>query len=59
MTYQKTDYMYKRRSIRSFRKDPISDDNLKFILSSGLSAPSGEGIHPLELIVINILIQQQ
>ena len=52
MTYQKTDYMYKRRSIRSFRKDPISDDNLNFILSSGLSAPSGEGIQPLELIVI-------
>jgi nitroreductase len=25
---------------------------LQFILSSGLSAPSGEGIHPLEMIVV-------
>lgn len=44
--------IYKRRSIRSFRPDPISDNDLKFILSSGLSAPSGEGIHPIELIII-------
>lgn len=50
--YPTTGNIYKRRSIRSFRKDPISDDDLKFILSSGLSAPSGEGVHPLEIIVI-------
>jgi nitroreductase len=50
--YPITGNIYKRRSIRSFRKDPISDNDLNFILSSGLSAPSGEGIHPIELIVI-------
>ncbi len=44
--------IYKRRSIRQFRKDQISDDDLKSILSCGLSAPSGEGIHPIELVVI-------
>lgn len=52
MAYQTTDSIYKRRSIRSFCKDEISDNDLNFILSSGLSAPSGEGIHPLELIII-------
>jgi len=50
--YQITGNIYTRRSIRSYRKDPISDNDLKFILSSGLSAPSGEGVHPLELIII-------
>ncbi|MDR1360862.1 MAG: nitroreductase family protein [Rickettsiales bacterium] len=50
--YPTSGNIYKRRSIRSFRNDPVSDRNLQFILSSGLSAPSGEGIHPLELIVI-------
>lgn len=52
MTYTTSDSIYKRRSIRQFRKDSISDDDLNFILSSGLSAPSGEGIHPIEIIVI-------
>jgi len=50
--YPTTGNIYKRRSIRNFRKDSISDNDLNFILSSGLSAPSGEGIHPLEMIVI-------
>ena len=52
MPYPTNDSIYKRRSIRSFHKAPISDNDLNFILSSGLSAPSGEGIHPLELVVI-------
>lgn len=52
MAYPTNDSMYKRRSIRSFKKDPISDDDLNFILSSGLSAPSGENLRPLEMIVI-------
>ncbi|MDR0741276.1 MAG: nitroreductase family protein [Rickettsiales bacterium] len=50
--YPTTGNIYKRRSVRSFKRTPILDDDLKFILSSGLSAPSGEGIHPLEMIVI-------
>jgi nitroreductase len=47
-----TDLFYARRSVRSYRKDPIPGDDMHAILSAGLSAPSGEGIHPLELVVI-------
>jgi nitroreductase len=52
MTRRISEIIYKRRSIRSFRKDPIPDNDLNLILSSGLSAPSGEGLHPVELVVI-------
>jgi nitroreductase len=44
--------IYTRRSIRRYKKDPISDADLKSILSAGLSAPTGEGAHSLEMIVI-------
>jgi nitroreductase len=50
--YPITGNIYKRRSVRSFKKTPILENDLNFILSSGLSAPSGEGIRLLEMIVI-------
>jgi len=44
--------IYTRRSVRNFKPDEISDENIRKILSAGLSGPSGHAAHPLEMIVI-------
>lgn len=41
-----------RRSIRQFRKEPVSDDLLNQILESGLWAPSGKNNQPWKFAVI-------
>ncbi|MGQ9534702.1 MAG: nitroreductase family protein [bacterium] len=42
----------KRRSIRKYKSDPISDDVLKRILEAGRIAPSAKNIQPWKFIVI-------
>lgn len=42
----------KRRSIRVFTDEPVSDEDLETILKTGLSAPSAKNRKPVELIVI-------
>ena len=41
-----------RRSIRQFRKEPVSDELLNLILESGLWAPSGKNNQPWKFAVI-------
>lgn len=41
-----------RRSIRAYTKEPISEENLKKILQTGLLSPSGRAIRPWEFIVV-------
>lgn len=42
----------KRRSVRKYKPDPISDDVLKRILEAGRIAPSAKNIQPWKFIVI-------
>ena len=44
--------MKKRRSIRSYTSEDISEENLDKILSAGLLSASGRAIRPWELIVV-------
>jgi nitroreductase len=46
------DEIYTRRSIRSYNDKTIQNDDLKLILSAGLSAPNGINLAPLEMVVI-------
>jgi len=41
-----------RRSVRQFKKEPVSDDLLNQILESGLWAPSGKNNQPWKFAVI-------
>jgi len=42
----------KRRSIRQFAREPVSDEDLNRILESGLWAPSGKNNQPWKFAVI-------
>ncbi len=42
----------RRRSVRQFTRDPISDDMLNQVLESGLWAPSGKNNQPWKFAVI-------
>jgi len=44
-----------RRSVRQFKKEPVSDDLLNQILESGLWAPSGKNNQPWRFAVIRDL----
>jgi nitroreductase len=49
-----------RRSIRTYKPDPISDDVLKRILEAGQIAPSAKNIQPWKFIVVkDIKIKQE
>lgn len=41
-----------RRTIRNFTDEPVSDDDLNYVLKSALTAPSSFGRHPVEYVVI-------
>ncbi len=41
-----------RRSVRSFKPDPIPEEYLRLILEAGLWAPSGSNAQPWEFILI-------
>lgn len=46
------DVLKKRRSIRKYTSEIISDDQLKQILTAGLLSASSRNIHPWELILV-------
>lgn len=46
------DAMLKRRSVRKFKDDDISDEKLEKILQAGLLAPTSRNLKPCEFIVI-------
>jgi len=46
------DTIKKRRSVRSFRPDQISEDELNVIIESGLWAPSGHNTQPWHFLVV-------
>lgn len=41
-----------RRSVRSFKPDPIPEEHLKLILEAGLWAPSGGNAQPWEFVLV-------
>ncbi|MEM3012832.1 MAG: nitroreductase family protein, partial [Candidatus Hadarchaeales archaeon] len=42
----------KRRSVRSFKSDPVPEEDLKKILEAASWAPSAGNCQPLELVVV-------
>ena len=46
------DAMLKRRSVRQFKNDDISDENLEKILQAGLLAPTSRNLKPCNFLVI-------
>lgn len=44
--------MRKRRSVRTYTAEPVSEENLEKILKAGLLSASGRAIRPWEFIVI-------
>ncbi len=47
------DAILKRRSIRKFKPDPVSEDLVKGLLRAAMSAPSAGNAQPWHFIVIN------
>ena len=41
-----------RRSIRKFKSDPVSDDNIKMLLESARLAPSGTNSQPWRFVIV-------
>ncbi|PIS31146.1 MAG: nitroreductase family protein [Candidatus Marinimicrobia bacterium CG08_land_8_20_14_0_20_45_22] len=46
------DYIFRRRSIREFTNEPVSDEHLELILKSGMAAPSAHDLKPWHFIII-------
>ncbi len=44
--------MYKRRSVREFRDEVVSDDLILEIIKAGMQAPSGSNQQPWEFIIV-------
>ncbi len=42
-----------RRSIRNYREDPVSDEDIKFIIDCAIYAPSGMNMQPWSFLVIH------
>lgn len=42
----------RRRSVRKFTDQQPTDDQIKQILLSAMTAPSGNGLHPVEYIIV-------
>jgi nitroreductase len=47
------DLILKRRTIRRFKQQPITEPILKKIVNTGRLAPSGANLQPLEFIIVN------
>ena len=52
MQMEISDAIKTRRSIRSFKKDPVPDDLLRQIIEAGAFAPSSHNTQPWEFIII-------
>lgn len=48
-----TEAVLKRRSIRSFRPDPVSNETIEGILTTALRSPSGGNVQPWRIYVVN------
>ncbi len=46
------DIFFKRRSIRAYTSESVSDENIDFILKAGMSAPSAGNEQPWHFVVI-------
>lgn len=46
------DILKKRRSIRQYTGEPITEEQLQMVLNAGLLSPSSRSIRPWELIVV-------
>ncbi len=46
------DVVFGRRSIRKYTQEPVSDEDLKYIIDAGLYAPSGVDLQPWFFVVI-------
>uniref|UniRef100_A0A7C4YCE9 Nitroreductase family protein n=1 Tax=candidate division WOR-3 bacterium TaxID=2052148 RepID=A0A7C4YCE9_UNCW3 len=50
---KRLEFIFKRRSIRKFKKDyDVKDEDIKAILEAGMAAPSGHNAKPWHFIVI-------
>lgn len=45
-------YIFRRRSIRKFTGETVSDEHLELILKAGMAAPSAHNLRPWHFIVI-------
>jgi nitroreductase len=48
-----TDAVNRRKSIRAFMPDPVSDDTLRDLLSAASRSPSGGNVQPWRIYVVN------
>jgi nitroreductase len=48
-----TEAVNRRKSVRAFRPDPISDDTLRQLLVAAARAPSGGNVQPWRIYVVN------
>jgi len=46
------DAIAKRCSVRSYTKEPVSDEDLQEVLKAALSAPSANNVRPWQIIVV-------
>ncbi|OPY32463.1 MAG: nitroreductase A [Methanomassiliicoccales archaeon PtaU1.Bin124] len=46
------DALLQRRSIRRYKHEPVSDDDVKYILRAGMSAPSAGNERPWHFIIV-------
>ena len=46
------DFIYKRRSVRKFKPDKVSDELVTELLKAAMAAPSGNNRQPWEFIVV-------
>ena len=46
------DFIYKRRSVRKFKPDKVSDELVTELLKAAMAAPSGNNSQPWEFIVV-------
>lgn len=50
--YDKMEAIFTRRSIRKYTEAPVTEEDLQYLLSAGMSAPSAGDERPWEFIVI-------
>jgi len=46
------DFIYKRRSVRKFKPDKVSDEMITELMKAAMAAPSGRNHQPWEFIVV-------
>jgi nitroreductase len=46
------DTMLRRRSVRTFTDEPVSEEDLEKVLDAGMLVPTGKGVRPWHFIVV-------